>query len=66
MRHLKSITLKRRRNLVAIPAPTDAEDLHAASTGWIGARILNDESTYTLEEVTAAPYNLRHVQWDGR
>jgi hypothetical protein len=66
MRHLKSITLKRRRNLVAIPAPTDAEDLHAASTGWIGARIPNDESTYTLEEVTAAPYNLRHVQWDGR
>jgi hypothetical protein len=65
MRHLKSITLKRRSNLVAIPTSTDAEDLDAASTGWIGARIPNDESTYTLEEVTGAPYNLRHVQWDG-
>jgi hypothetical protein len=66
MHHLKSMTLKRRRNLVAIPTPTNAEDLDAASMGWIGARILNDELTYTLEEVTSAPYNLCHVQWDRR
>jgi hypothetical protein len=66
MRQLKSIALKKKKNLEAIATPADAEELHAASTGWIGARIPNDERTFTLEEVKKAPYNLRHIQWDGR
>jgi hypothetical protein len=65
-RHLKSIALKRRKRLEAIPTPTDAEDLNAASTGWIGVRIPDEKRALTLEEVTSAPYNLRHVKWDGR
>ncbi|KIM72526.1 hypothetical protein PILCRDRAFT_16057, partial [Piloderma croceum F 1598] len=66
MCHLKSIALKRRKRLEAIPTPTDAEDLNAASTGWIGVRIPDEKRAFTLEEVTSAPYNLRHVKWDGR
>ena len=66
MRQLKSIALKKKKNPEAIATPTNAEELRAASTGWIGARIPNDERTFTLEEVKTAPYNLRHIQWDGR
>jgi hypothetical protein len=66
LRQLKSIALKKRKGLEAIQIPADAEEFCAASTGWIGAKVPNDERTFKLEEVTGAPYNLRHVQWDGR
>lgn len=65
IRQLKSIALKKRKSLVAIPTPLDAEDLSAMLTGWIGARIPNDKRAFTLEEVPSAPYNLHHIRWDG-
>jgi hypothetical protein len=66
MHNLKSIALKKRRNLDTISMATDAEILNATSTGWVGARIPNEEETFTLEQVMRAPYNLCHVKWDGR
>jgi hypothetical protein len=44
----------------------NTEELSATSTGWTGTRIAKEMETYTLEEVKRAPYNLRHVQWDGK
>jgi hypothetical protein len=65
-RHLKSAAQKKRTNLEALLTPTDVEEMSATSTGWTGMRIAKETDTYTLEEVAKAPYNLRHVQWDGR
>ena len=65
-RQLKSVSLKKRLNLDTIPTPIDAEGLNAASTGWTGLRISTNKENFTLEELTAVPYNLRHVQWDGK
>jgi hypothetical protein len=65
-RGLKSVAIKKRTNLEALPAPMNAEELSATSAGWTGARITKETNTYTLDEVKGAPYNLRHVQWDGR
>lgn len=63
---LKSVTLKRRRGLIALETDLPAEELGAASSGWIGGRVPVDKTSYTLDEVTNAPYNLRHFRWDGR
>jgi hypothetical protein len=65
-RRVKNVALKRLENMNALQVDRAAEDLGAASTGWIGGRIPSDRSSFTLEEVTQAPYNLRHVRWDGR
>jgi hypothetical protein len=65
-RHLKSVALKKRTKLEPIPTSIDSESLNAASTGWVGVRIPNEQGTFTLEEVRKAPYSLRHIQWDGR
>lgn len=63
---LKSVAKKKRMNLEALPIPMNTEELSATSTGWTGTRIAKETETYTLEEVKRAPYNLRHVQWDGK
>ena len=63
---LKSVTLKRRQGLEGLRAAVESEHFKVASSGWVGGRLPSDKSTYTLEEVTKAPYNLHHIQWDGR
>jgi hypothetical protein len=60
-RHLKSVALKKRKNLEPISTPIDSESLSAASSGWVGVRIPNEQGTFALEEVTKAPYNLCHI-----
>jgi hypothetical protein len=65
-RRLKSIARKKRTNLEAIHTPTYAEGLNATSTGWTGVRVASEKKSFTLEEVTNAPYNLRHIHWDGK
>ncbi|KIM79960.1 hypothetical protein PILCRDRAFT_9849, partial [Piloderma croceum F 1598] len=65
-RRLKSVAKKKQTNLEALPTPMDTEELSATSTGWTGMRIVKETETYTLAEVTRAPHNLRHVQWDGK
>ena len=60
---LKTVTLKRRRNITPLEVDLATEELGAASSGWIGGRVPTDKTAYTLEEVTKAPHNLRHVQW---
>jgi hypothetical protein len=52
--------------LEAISTPTDAEEFNTTPTGWTGVRVPTEKENFTLEEVTGAPYNLRHVQWDGK
>jgi hypothetical protein len=65
-RSLKCVTLKRRENMEALQVDKDTVDLNVASTGWIGGRIPNDDSSFTLDDVTKAPYHLHHVKWDGK
>jgi hypothetical protein len=65
LRNLKAVVLKRRQGLKPIAIEAAAEQLSVASSGWVGARLANDKSTHTLEEVTQAPHHLHHIQWDG-
>ena len=63
---LKSVTLKHRQGLEGLHSAANLEHLNVALSGWVGGKRPSDTSTYTLEEVTNEPYNLRHIQWDGR
>lgn len=49
----------------SVLAEVVVEQLGVASSGWVGTRLANDKSTNAIEEVTQAPYNLHHIQWDG-
>jgi hypothetical protein len=52
---LKAVALKRRGVCVEVESDT----LNIASSAWVGAKLTNDMSTHTFEEVMGAPYNLR-------
>src|SRR5882672_5182604 len=63
---LKSVTLKHRQGLEGLRSAVELEHFNTASSGWVGGKLPNNKSTYTLEDITKAPYNLHHIQWDGR
>src|SRR5882672_4578287 len=63
---LKSVTLKHRQGLEGLQSTVELEHFNTASSGWLGGKLPTNKSTYTLEDVTKAPYNLHHIQWDGR
>jgi hypothetical protein len=64
-RDLKMVTLKRRQDVEPLYVDLTTENLGAASSGWVGGRVPTEKETYTIDEVTKHPFNLRHVQWDG-
>src|SRR5882672_3835881 len=63
---LKSVTLKHRQGLEGLRSAVELEHFNTASSGWVGGKLPTNKSTYTLEDITKAPYNLHHIQWDGR
>jgi hypothetical protein len=64
-RDLKKVTLKRRQDVEPLCVDLATENMGAASSGWVGGRVPTGKETYTIDEVTKHPFNLRHVQWDG-
>jgi len=64
-RDLKTVTLKRRRDVDALSVDVATENLGAASSGWVGGRVPTGKETYTIDKVTKPPFNLHHVLWDG-